>query len=335
MATDVGAVRDDTPAAHASVADAAAGAREARETRDERAAELGRQVADLVQDPEAFARAVRDAFAELADPEYLVGQRRVAPGIGLTHGVRLPAQAALRRAFTKATRNDSSSMLLGLADRLLRADELESRWLGLAILERTVKTEPERSWQLLRRAASQASDWITVDTLAHPVGKGILREPYRWAELEQLTISPSRWERRLVGSTIATIPFIDHRTGRSPDVRDRALPILSSLIGDREPDVQKALSWAYRSMTLVDLAATTAALDAESTIAAATDDGQRAWVVRDVLPKLDPGDAGRIRERLGAIRRKPGAASTSPAAAIAERFAGMGLGRPMPEPPLT
>ena len=40
-------------------------------------------------------------------------------------------------------------------------------------------------------------------------------EPYRWAELEQLVYSPSRWERRLVGSTVATIPFIDRTTGRT------------------------------------------------------------------------------------------------------------------------
>jgi len=205
----------------------------------------------------------------------------------------------------------------------------------MSILERTIEAEPERTWQLLRRAAGDAADWITVDSLAHPVGKGILQEPRRWPELEQLTISPSRWERRLVGSTIATMPFVDHRAGRAPAVAAHALPLLGTLIGDREPDVQKALAWAYRSMLLVDRDATIRELEAEASTAAETDDGHRAWVVRDVLPKLDSGLTDAIRARLAGIRRRPGAPSTSAAAELAGRFAGMGLGRAMPEPPLT
>jgi 3-methyladenine DNA glycosylase AlkD len=305
------------------------------EARADRATILGTELGALVQDPEGLARGFRAAFTELADPEYRVGQERVAPGIGLTFGVRLPLQAGVRRAFMKATRTDSPALLLLAADRLLHEHELEAHWFALSILERTVATEPERSWQLLRRVAASAADWITVDTLAHPVGKGILREPRRWPELEQLTISPSRWERRLVGATIATLPFVDHGAGRAPEIAARSLPILATLMGDREPDVQKALSWAYRSMLLVDRDATIRALEAEATRATETDDGHRAWVVRDVLRKLDPGAADAIRAALAGIRRRPGAPSTSSAAELASRFAGMGLGRAMPEPPLT
>jgi hypothetical protein len=72
----------------------------------------------------------------------------------------------------------------------------------------------------------------------------------------------------------------DRRRGRDPEVARRALPILGQLIGDAEPDVQKALSWAYRSLAPVDLAATTAALRAETDRAVAANDGHRAWVIR-------------------------------------------------------
>ena len=299
-----------------------------------RAEAEGRALGDLVQDPGAFATRLHGALAALADPTYREGQHVIAPGLGLTHGVRLPYQVALRRGLTKATKRDSASTLLFVADRLLREPEMEARWIGLAILERTVLAEPERSWQLLRRAAADAGEWITVDTLAHPVGKGILHQPHRWEELEQLTISPSRWERRLVGSTIATIPFADHTLGRTPDVARTALAILGLLIGDSEPDVQKSLAWAYRSMALVDPDATTRALAAEAETAAATADGHRAWVIRDALPKLAPADAAALRARLDGIRRKPNAPSTSKAAELAARFEGMGLGRRMPDPPL-
>jgi 3-methyladenine DNA glycosylase AlkD len=300
-----------------------------------RATALGLALAEQVSDPGAFAAGLAAAFRELGDAEYRAGQAFVAPGIGPTHGVRSPLQVAVRRAFEKASRRASPAELLPVGDRLLREPEREARWFAITTLQRTLRAEPERTWQLLRRAAQHADDWITVDTLAHPYAKGIVAEPYRWAELEQLTVSPSRWERRLVGSTIATMPYADRSLGRAPDVAAHALPILASLIGDADPDVQKALSWAYRAMTVVDLAATTAALETEAGIAAARDDGHRAWVIRDCLSKLDPADADRIRSRLAGIRKRAGAPSTSIAAGMAEQFGDMGLGRRMPEPPLT
>jgi hypothetical protein len=130
------------------------------------------------------------------------------------------------------------------------------------------------------------------------------------------------------------MPYVNRRLGRSPDVAAHALPLLATLVGDAEPDVQKALSWAYRSMAIVDLPATTAALEREAAIAAERQDGHRAWVVRDSLSKLEPGDAARLRDRLAGVRRRAGAPPTSAASELASRFAGMGLGRRMPEPPL-
>jgi 3-methyladenine DNA glycosylase AlkD len=302
--------------------------------REARALELGTALADRLDEPELFAADLAAALGELADPGYRAGQAFVAPGIGPTHGVRTPLQSALRKGFQRASRRASSAELLFVADRLLRAPEREARWFAITTLERTLPAEPERTWQLLRRAATDADDWITVDTLAHAYGKGILAEPYRWAELEQLTVSPSRWERRLVGSTIATLPSVNRRAGRTPEVAARALAVLATLLGDAEPDVQKALSWAYRSMAGVDRNATTVALEREATRAAETRDGHRAWVIRDSLSKLEPGDATLIRERLGDVRRRPNSPSTSAAAELAARFANMGLGRRMPEPPL-
>ncbi|HUQ44267.1 MAG TPA: DNA alkylation repair protein [Candidatus Limnocylindria bacterium] len=295
---------------------------------------LGAGLAEDLHDATEFATSLASAFGELADPEYRASQAFVAPGIGPTHGVRTPLQVGVRRAFEKSSKNASTSELLLICDRLLREPEREARWFAISTLQRTITAEPERTWQLLRRAARDADDWITVDNLAHPFGKGILAEEYRWAELGQLTVSPSRWERRLVGSTIATMPFVDRSSGRTEEVTSHALPLLATLIGDREPDVQKALSWAYRSMTIVDAEATTRALESEADRAARTDDGHRAWVVRDALPKLAPERAAAIRDRLAGLRRKPGAPATSQASELAIRFAAMGLGRRMPEPPL-
>jgi len=298
------------------------------------AEDLGRGLAELTGDPESFARALNEGLATLADPEYLEGQRRIAPGIGEVLGVRWPLIEAVKRGFRESTRGDRTSTWLFVADRLLRESPLEPRWFAFGMLERTIADEPERTWQLVRRAAREADDWITVDALAHVVGKGILNEPYRWAELEQLVYSPSRWERRLVGSTVATTPFVDHRRGREPIVATNGLGLVAQLIGDDEPDVQKALAWALRSLVLVDADAVASFCEEQAAIAARTDDGHRAWVIRDTLAKLPEDRASTIKARLEGIRRRAGAPATSAAAAAAERFGQGMLGRPQPEPPL-
>ena len=295
---------------------------------------LGTSLAEHLQDPDAFASALKAGLEELADPEYHEGQQTVAPGLGPTIGVRWPLLAAVTRGFKAATRGDRPSSLLFLADRLYREEPLELRWFAFALLERTLQDDPERTWQLLRRGAREAADWITVDDLAHPYGVGIAAEPYRWAELEQLVFSPSRWERRLVASTIATMTHGNRRSGRGPEVVDRALPLLGQLIGDDEPDVQKALAWAYRSVAQIDPERTTTALRGEAERAVATDDGHRAWVIRDSLAKLAPRDAEDLRAQLAGIRRRPGAPSTSDASQLAARFGGLPDPTTHPEPPL-
>ena len=277
---------------------------------------LGARLAPLIGDPEAFSRALAAGFASLADPEYHDGQHGIAPGLGATYGVRWPLSAAVDRGFRTATRGERPSGYLELADRLFAERELEPRWFAFGLLDRLLPVDPERAWQLMRRAAREAADWITVDSLAHPYGRGILLEPYRWAELEQLVYSPSEWERRLVGSTIATTPFVDHRLGRDRQIAVHGLGLIGGLIGDAEPNVQKALAWALRSLVLVDPEAVLAFVEREATRAAATDDGQRAWVLRDVLVKLPAAPAAAIKAQLGAIRRKPGAPATSEAATL-------------------
>ena len=296
---------------------------------------LGRAAAEHVHDPDALVATINAGLPALADPEYLEGMRMVAPGIGPVLGIRQPLLRAVGSGLRAATRGVPSSSLLDIAARLVREPLIELHWLAYGIFERTVHDEPERTWQLVRAESRAAHEWATVDALAHVAALGIVAESYRWAELEQLVYSPSRWERRLVGSTIATIPFIDRRLGRDPEIATRSLSILGDLIGDAEPDVQKALAWALRSLTLVDASAVTDFVTTQAEIARQNDDGHRAWVLRDALPKLAPPTADETRSHLDGIRRKPHAPSTSRAAETAARFSDLPLGAPLPEPPLT
>jgi 3-methyladenine DNA glycosylase AlkD len=285
---------------------------------------LGRAAGDLAANPVDVAAAIRAGLPSLADPEYLDGQRLVAPGLGPTLGVRNPLLTAITRGLRARTRRDRPGALLDIADHLLRIEVLELHWLAFDLLDRAITGEPERAWQLVRAEARTASDWITVDSLAHVAGRGVLAEPFRWAELEQLVYSPSRWERRLAGSTIATIPFVDRVAGRTPAVARHGLDIVGDLIGDAEPDVQKALSWALRNLAGIDRDAVIAFLERETRRAQATSDGHRAWVIRDTLDKVPAPIAVGLRDALIGLRRH--GPSTSRAAATAADFLGLGTG---------
>jgi 3-methyladenine DNA glycosylase AlkD len=282
---------------------------------------LGERLIPLVGRPDEFAAELEAGFRELADPVYIDGSRRIAPGLGEIIGVRLPLMEAAHKAFKAGTRHGPSSPLLDVVDRLIGNRYGDIRWFGMWNLERLLPTDPERTWQLMRRAAREAAEWITIDTLAHPYGTGILADSRRWAELEQLVFSPSRWERRLVGSTLATLPHVGSAAGRDKAVIERGLRLVAQLIGDAEPDVQKSLSWALRNFAGLDPEATTVFLTAEAAIARDTNDGHRTWVIRDSLNKLPAETAAELRAQIDGIRRAPGGPSTSRAAITAAEFA--------------
>lgn len=307
-----------------------------------RARVLGKELGGLIDDPDALTERLRGALTELADEPYRAGLHLVAPGLEAAFGVRSPLAAALVAGMTPAIRQARPAEALWVAELLSRTDELELRLMALPFLRRSLPDDPERTWQLVRRLSRRATEWISVDSLASVVAEGILREQYRWAEIEQLVYAASPWERRLVGSTIATMRFVAGRLLRrgvlarslgAPEV-GRGLAVIGSLIGDEDPNVRKALSWALRELAVVDRSQVTAFIERETATAVATNDGNRAWVVRDALVKVEPRTASDIRARLSGIRVRPHAASTSTASGIAGRFGRVPDPRAMREPPL-
>ena len=266
-------------------------------THIEGARALGRALAAEIDDPAGFVRALRDGLRSLADPGYLAGSQRIAPGIGPLLGIRLPLLEAVHRALVRELRGVRSARLVPIAEALARDPLRELRWFSCWVVARVLADDPERAWQVMRGLAAEADDWITVDTLATSMAAGILLEPYRWAELEQLVYSPSRWERRLVGSTIATIPFADRAAGRTAGVVARSLALVGLLIGDPEPDVQKSLSWALRNMAAIDRGGRDDLLPARG--------GARRV---DVRWRSGVGDPGHLRQARPGRRRHPAGA---------------------------
>jgi len=286
---------------------------------------LGAALAELIDQPEEFVAVAREGLMALADEPYRVEQARVAPGTGAVFGVRNPLLAAVVRQLRPALKEGSDASALWLAERLVVEPEREFTILAHACLLRSLRDDPERTWQLMRTLARAAKEWISVDSLAELYAAGILREHFRWAELEQLVYSADKWERRLVGSTIARLPYEVTPPQRPTLQRSPGLMIIKSLIGDSEPDVQKALSWALRSWIEVDERGVQTFIRQETAVAAETNDGNRAWVLRDALtaPRTDATFAAGIRDQLAGVRRGGAKPPTSAASIVAGGFRGL------------
>jgi 3-methyladenine DNA glycosylase AlkD len=285
---------------------------------------LGRDLAELVGEPEAFAAALAEGLALLADPDYTALAERLSPGVPAELMVRGPLTEAVQRPINEALRESSSMTALHLGHRLILAPERSLRLFAVPCLRRALAEDPEQTWQLMRRMARNAGDWVEIDMLADVWARGVLAEPFRWAELEQLAYSERTYERRLVGATLATIPHrvpTARREGLRPEALERALELIRQLMGDAETMVQKALSWALREWTRVDRDVVAAFLQAETDIATGSRDGARAWVVRDSLSKQSAQQAASLREQLEGIRRDTKAPSTSIASTQAAAFA--------------
>jgi hypothetical protein len=287
------------------------------------AAALGANLAGLIEQPEAFVAALEEGLRGLVDPAYAAMIPVICPGVTADYAVRAPLLEVVHRPIRRALHEAPSYTALWLAQRLIATDHRDLRLFALPALRRSLAEDPEQTWQLMRRLAGRAGDWVDVDSLADPWAHGILAEPFRWAELEQLVFSRSIFERRLVGATLATIPHrvpTKLRSALQGTTSDRALSLVALLMGDAEALVQKSLAWAIREWTPVDPAGVARLLRREAAQAQDNDDGARAWVVRETFGRQPAGLVAELRSSLKGVRRHAAAPSSSLAAAAAVRF---------------
>lgn len=302
----------------ASSASAIVAARRSAATR------LGERLAELTGEPEVFVAELQAGLAALSDAAYIATLERVSPDVPARIAVRGPLMRAIEAPLVVALGEGSAATALSLAQRLGQADEREVRVFARACLERTIGEDPERTWQLLRRLGRRAGDWIEIDAMAGLWARGVLAEPFRWAELEQIVYSARPMERRIVGATLACMTHALPASRRAILVggpSGQAYALIGTLIGDADPRVQKSLSWAIREWARLDPAGATRLVRDEAAIAVERADGHRAWVIRDALAALDPTEAAGLRARLAPIRRTAAAPSSSLAASRAAAFA--------------
>lgn len=220
------------------------------------------------------ASAVDIADRLLADVEAL--SKRNTPNI-----------RAVRRQYSREIRGCQPELVLDLAVRLLETSRL--RWVAYELIRHHKTTFESLTDETIERIGRGLDSWQSVDafgcTLSGPAWRtGNLSDSavHRWA------VSEDVWWRR--AALVSTVGLNTRARGGTGDTA-RTLAVCRLLADDHEDMVQKAMSWALRTLVIHDREAVSDFLEDHH-------DSLAARVKREVRNKLDTGLKNPRRNRI-------------------------------------
>lgn len=164
------------------------------------------------------------------------------------HGLRFynvgtPTVRALARSIHAANRADwSIDDAITLADELLEDPFLETKAVGIEVVARFRREFHPRLLPRWKRwlARNLAANWATTDLICGMlIGRLLLQHPDLVSRMPTWARHRNMWVRR--ASAVALIPSI--RRGRA---LDEAYVVATTLRGDRQDLIQKAVGWMLR-----------------------------------------------------------------------------------------
>ena len=189
-----------------------------------------------------------------------------------------PNIRAVRRRYSREIRGCQPDLVLGLAMRLIEARRL--RWVAYELIRHHKPTFEMLTDATIERIGDGIDSWQSVDafgcTLSGPVWRiGNLSDDavHRW------TASEDVWWRR--AALVSTVGLNTRARGGTGDAQ-RTLAVCRLLADDHEDMVQKAMSWALRSLVVHDREAVSRFLEEYH-------DALAARVKREVRNKLETG----------------------------------------------
>jgi 3-methyladenine DNA glycosylase AlkD len=186
----------------------------------------------------------------------------------------------LRRALSRTLRDTSREAVLALAEALVARDGPADRFLGYELVAAHPACMTRLTLSEVNRLGRGLSDWVGVDCFAcYVAGPAWRTGRLSDAAIARWVRSTDRWWRR--AGIVSTVPLNARSRGGSGD-RARTLRVAALAVGDRDPMVVKALSWALRELAKRDPVAARAFL-------ATHGDALAPLVRREVANKLDTG----------------------------------------------
>jgi 3-methyladenine DNA glycosylase AlkD len=201
-------------------------------------------------DPTTILRELRAQIAAAADDDYRRNLERLVPG-GRVRGVRVPRLRALAAGLVKRPDAVGAEELSMLMDRVSRDGWREEILVVTFALARAKKTLTQVGWSRVEGWLPAIDNWETCDQLATNVAASLVAaDPALWSRVDLLARSSRSWDRRFA---LATAVGLNQR-GRKHTAQ--ALRLLAHVVGDKDPDVTKAIGWLLREVSQADAAAT-------------------------------------------------------------------------------
>lgn len=152
----------------------------------------------------------------------------------------------VRRAVSRRLRGAPASLVFALAQRLTTRDTGFDRFFAYELIASHPAARDAVRAATLRRLGRGMDSWGDVDTFACYVAGPTWREGHvSDAEISRWLRSSDRWWRR--AAVVSTVALNNRARGGTGDPR-RTLALCRQALGDRDPMVIKALSWALREL---------------------------------------------------------------------------------------
>lgn len=153
---------------------------------------------------------------------------------------------AVRRTLTRDLKHSPAPDVLALAELLIARDDGFDRFIAYELIAAHPAAMASLGRATLRRLGHGMDSWGDVDTFASYVAGPAWRE----GQLPEMEIarwagSTDRWWRR--AALVSTVALNCRARGGTGDVR-RTLAVCELAVGDPDPMVVKALSWALREL---------------------------------------------------------------------------------------
>ncbi len=176
-----------------------------------------------------------------------------APSRLTTLGVPVPAMRGVGRRFARELASDDPRVVIAVARALVAGRTSEGRQVGYELVARRMDAMALLTPAIVRALGRGNDNWASVDGFAtHLAGPAWRTGRIPDDDVDRWARSRNRWWRRTaLASTVALNVAARGGTG---DTR-RTLRICSRLVGDSDPMIAKALSWALRSLVPHDPAA--------------------------------------------------------------------------------
>ena len=165
-------------------------------------------------------------------------------------GVSVPNIRTVVRSYSKELKSEPPKSVLKFAFDVIACNTLEGRQCAYEIVAKHKLTTSELTIRDLERLAKGVDNWVSVDCFATGLSGQVWRnQQIRDQDVASWGRSKNPWMRRV--ALASTIPLNLKSRGGSGDVA-RTIAICKLTVRDEHVMVQKALSWALRTLIAID-----------------------------------------------------------------------------------